>query len=307
MQIRLFQAITIFAQRISFQSTCVKIRTTSCSTLLETKRDYYSEEFTIGGRTSESCKVSKSTKSISSGAVPEVVLTSLSVNQGSFPEFPVNSEKSEHRMPVVAAVVAHRRILPAASSLANSAAGSQRSSGVGRRPSALNVLPSLIDKTGVSRKISTASKYSASGLFAGADVSRETCRRCEPFLHKQYGAATILKAPGKENVLMESRRYYAKGKDKPKSKATKIVVNEDEMREVIDVDKYKLQLEKQIEQMKEEFTKQLNVRGAAGELNLNSIIFILFKARPSHSHIVSGTSEHAPCGDWRQSDSSRDK
>lgn len=65
------------------------------------------------------------------------------------------------------------------------------------------------------------------------------------------------------------RRNYAKGKDKPKTKKAVVTINEDEIREIIDVDSLKKQLEKLMDQMREDFSKQLSVRGAAGKFNYN--------------------------------------
>ena len=63
----------------------------------------------------------------------------------------------------------------------------------------------------------------------------------------------------------ESRRFYSKGKDKVKSGKKVVLVNEEEMSELIDVNSFKGQLQSIIEQMKDDYTKQLSVRGAAGK------------------------------------------
>jgi len=70
-----------------------------------------------------------------------------------------------------------------------------------------------------------------------------------------------------------SFRGYAKGKDKPKTKNTQVTVNEEEIGSVVDVGSLKTHLNKLMEQMKDEFTKQLNVRGAAGALESLSVEF----------------------------------
>jgi len=62
----------------------------------------------------------------------------------------------------------------------------------------------------------------------------------------------------------QQRRFFAKGKDKPKTKKSTIVINPEEIRELINYDAFHGQLETLMEEMKEEFTKHLNVRGAAG-------------------------------------------
>ena len=61
----------------------------------------------------------------------------------------------------------------------------------------------------------------------------------------------------------ESRRFYAKGSKAGKGKAV-VRVNEEEMAELIDVDAYRSQLDKLTEQMRDDFAKQLSVRNAAG-------------------------------------------
>jgi len=61
------------------------------------------------------------------------------------------------------------------------------------------------------------------------------------------------------------RRYYAKGRDKPKNKKSVVTIDEAEMSEIINVDAFKSQLETTMEEMKEEFSTQLSVRGAAGK------------------------------------------
>jgi hypothetical protein len=66
----------------------------------------------------------------------------------------------------------------------------------------------------------------------------------------------------------ESRRFYAtKGgsRDRPQgNKKTTVKVDEEEMSELIDVDAYRSQLDDLTEQMKDDFAKQLSVRGASG-------------------------------------------
>jgi hypothetical protein len=79
--------------------------------------------------------------------------------------------------------------------------------------------------------------------------------------------STDLKAPLliSSSGTNESRRFYSKSKDRPKSAKKNVVVNEEEMSEVIDVKGFKGQLEALITHMKDDYTKQLSVRGAAGK------------------------------------------
>jgi hypothetical protein len=66
------------------------------------------------------------------------------------------------------------------------------------------------------------------------------------------------------SFTQEIRRFYAKGKDKPKTKKAVVNVNESEISEIINLDSMKNQLSKILDQMKDDFTKQLSVRGAGG-------------------------------------------
>lgn len=270
MQIRF---LNIFAQRISSsttsKSTCVNIRTTQVSLSVnqqETKSDYYSEEFSKG-RTSSYNQCNKKTTSDSSD-----LLT-------------IQKESSEnHRMPVCAAVIAHRHIFPAggASTCAGSSKRSSFATGGGgaslRLTNALNILPPPIFSTSAIKKTSSSSKYSGtSGHFTGSSSAATTSGAVVgggviingkghrgPFVElKQLGYFLNNKVPSSA-VLQESRRHYAKGKDKPKTKKSNVVINENEMAEVIDVESFKKQLNKVVEQMKEEFTTQLSIRGASG-------------------------------------------
>lgn len=88
-----------------------------------------------------------------------------------------------------------------------------------------------------------------SSSFAGRKIIFSDAEKARPIL------------PLREVV---GRRNYVKGKDKPHTKKGVVNINEEEMKEILDVDSLKKQLDKLIEQMKEEFAKQLNIRGAAG-------------------------------------------
>lgn len=249
------RSINIFAKRISYQSTCVKIRTTFSAVVPvpeETTSDYYSEEFSIR-RTSG--------KSILSGIENK---TSI-ISEVSGLKYSLDSRNHPHRMPIVAAVVAHRRFYPAATSLASSSAGLQRSS-CAVRLNNLHILaqqpkgPS-VHSGGVDRKSSKIISASGGTFPTGHSVKGSS----RPLLELKQLGGLLNKENGKSAVLAESRRYYAKGRDKPKSNKTQVLVNENEMAEVINVDKLKSQLGAVIEEMKEDFTKQLNIRGAAGK------------------------------------------
>ncbi|ODN04225.1 Multiple inositol polyphosphate phosphatase 1 [Orchesella cincta] len=208
-----------------------------CANQETTKRDYYSEEFTIHERTRES---------------------SVSLNG--------SSKKSDyHRMPIVAAVVAHRRLFPQTGS---SAAGSKRSS-CAVKLSALSILTPPLGAVGLKGACKKASAaFSSGGVVGNFTGGGATCR---PLIDLKHIGA-LIKGP-KGDVLQECRRYYAKGRDKPKSNKSKVVINENEIGEVIDVDKFRKQLEKLVDEMKDDFTKQLSIRGAAGALESLQVEF----------------------------------
>lgn len=64
-------------------------------------------------------------------------------------------------------------------------------------------------------------------------------------------------------------RNYAKGKDKKKEKgknATKIQINENQLREIINLDSLNTQMDKTLETMKDEFVKNLSLRSTTGSI-----------------------------------------
>lgn len=64
-------------------------------------------------------------------------------------------------------------------------------------------------------------------------------------------------------------RNYAKGKDKKKEKgknATKVQINENQLREIINLDNLNAQMNKTLETMKEEFVKNLSLRSTTGSI-----------------------------------------
>uniref|UniRef100_A0A1A9W4C6 Ribosome-recycling factor, mitochondrial n=1 Tax=Glossina brevipalpis TaxID=37001 RepID=A0A1A9W4C6_9MUSC len=64
-------------------------------------------------------------------------------------------------------------------------------------------------------------------------------------------------------------RYYAKSKDKKKEKGkpAKVEINETFLREVIDYDKLNIQMQKAIQQMKDDFIKNLSLRSTTGAID----------------------------------------
>ncbi|XP_065171880.1 ribosome-recycling factor, mitochondrial-like isoform X1 [Atheta coriaria] len=62
-------------------------------------------------------------------------------------------------------------------------------------------------------------------------------------------------------------RFYAKGKDKKKDKSkTKVQVNEQQLGEVLNIDSYKTSLQKALDTMKDDFTKNLSLRSTTGSI-----------------------------------------
>ncbi|CAL8069924.1 unnamed protein product [Orchesella dallaii] len=206
------------------------------------KRDYYSEEFSI--ERTKCCE-----EKISLLKFQE----SLQIN-------------ANHRMPIVAAVVAHRRLF---SSTGSSVAGSKRSS-CAVKLSALSILTPPLGAVGLKTACKKASA-TFSSPNTGSNLHGGTGTIYRPLIDLKHIGA-LIKGP-KGDVLQECRRYYAKGRDKPKSKKGTVVINENEIAEVIDIDSFRKQLDKLVEEMKEDFTKQLSIRGAAGALESLQVEF----------------------------------
>jgi len=73
--------------------------------------------------------------------------------------------------------------------------------------------------------------------------------------------------------LLESRRSYAKGKNKVKSGKSNVVISEEEIGQLVDVRALKGQLEDLVNEMKEEFAQSLSIRGASGHLETLQVEF----------------------------------
>lgn len=73
--------------------------------------------------------------------------------------------------------------------------------------------------------------------------------------------------PASTNLI--SVRNYAKGKDKKKEKgkgSTKVQINENQLREIINLDNLNTQMDKTLETMKDEFVKNLSLRSTTGSI-----------------------------------------
>ncbi|XP_044766474.1 ribosome-recycling factor, mitochondrial [Coccinella septempunctata] len=71
----------------------------------------------------------------------------------------------------------------------------------------------------------------------------------------------------KRNDISFVIRHYAKGKDKKKEKGkSKVVIDENQMAEVVNVESIKKQMDNALTQMKENFTKFLSIRSSAGSI-----------------------------------------
>lgn len=69
-------------------------------------------------------------------------------------------------------------------------------------------------------------------------------------------------------VLIASQRFYAKGKDKKKDQKSKgkVEINENQLREFINVDQLNTQMQKHIQGLKEDFVKNLSLRSTSGAI-----------------------------------------
>ncbi|XP_018569796.1 ribosome-recycling factor, mitochondrial [Anoplophora glabripennis] len=64
-------------------------------------------------------------------------------------------------------------------------------------------------------------------------------------------------------------RYYAKGKDKKKEKGKmKVQINKSQISEYVNVDTLKNQMQRAIDQLKDDFVKNLSIRSAAGSIEM---------------------------------------
>lgn len=90
--------------------------------------------------------------------------------------------------------------------------------------------------------------------------------RCENLInHINYQERLL--APSLQTI--PAIRNYAKGKDKKKEKgkkATKVEINEDQLKDVINIEQLNQQMLKSINLMKEEFVKQLSLRSTTGAI-----------------------------------------
>jgi ribosome recycling factor len=89
--------------------------------------------------------------------------------------------------------------------------------------------------------------------------------RCETILSSiNYQERQLIPA-----IQTISARNYAKGKDKKKEKGkkpVKVEINEDQLKEVVNVEQLNHQMQKSLNLMKEEFVKQLSVRSTTGAI-----------------------------------------
>lgn len=69
-------------------------------------------------------------------------------------------------------------------------------------------------------------------------------------------------------VLLATQRFYAKGKDKKKDKTSKgkVEINENQLKEFINIDQLNTQMQKHLQGLKEDFVKNLSLRSTSGAI-----------------------------------------
>lgn len=69
-------------------------------------------------------------------------------------------------------------------------------------------------------------------------------------------------------VLLSAQRFYAKGKDKKKDKISKgkVEINENHMKEFVNLDQLNSEMQKHLEGLKEDFVKNLSLRSTSGAI-----------------------------------------
>ncbi|CAG7732595.1 unnamed protein product [Allacma fusca] len=162
-------------------------------------------------------------------------------------------------MPVIAAVVAHRRCYH-------------------KQPQTLMTKPCAMTKgtTPIHRNVNVSSTFplknvKAQHVLQQAPFSTSSTRSLKAKISEVFNFNFSLNRLINDHE--ESRRYYAKGRGIQSNKKTIIRVNEDEMSELIDIEAYKSQLDELTEQMRNDFVKQLSVRNAAGALEQLEVEF----------------------------------
>ncbi|XP_030372899.1 ribosome-recycling factor, mitochondrial [Scaptodrosophila lebanonensis] len=73
-------------------------------------------------------------------------------------------------------------------------------------------------------------------------------------------------------LWLQQARCYAKGKDKKKEKSgkgkpAKVEINEQQLREIINLDSLNTQMQKSVQQMKDDFIKHLSLRSTSGAID----------------------------------------
>ncbi|CAG9841220.1 unnamed protein product [Diabrotica balteata] len=73
-------------------------------------------------------------------------------------------------------------------------------------------------------------------------------------------------------VQLQTTRNYAKGKDKKKEKVKgKVVINENQLTELLNVESMKKQMEKPLVQLKEDFINHLSLRSTTGSIEMITV------------------------------------
>lgn len=76
----------------------------------------------------------------------------------------------------------------------------------------------------------------------------------------------ILQEPS--GILLSAQRFYAKGKDKKKDKTSKgkVEINENQLKEFINLEQLNGQMQKHLQGLKEDFVKNLSLRSTSGAI-----------------------------------------
>lgn len=85
-----------------------------------------------------------------------------------------------------------------------------------------------------------------------------------------YSNTTFLKHQSAHNLPLV--RNYAKGKDRKKEKGkSKVLINENQLIDVINLDSMKKQMEHAVDLLKEDFIKHLSIRSTTGSIEMVSV------------------------------------
>lgn len=106
-------------------------------------------------------------------------------------------------------------------------------------------------------------------LIVRTTFKRVNCCCSTPVAVQLYGQSTPLFPYNSQSI-----RNYAKGKDKPKEKGKKkVIVNESQLEEVINISSLREQMTEVVDNLKQDFIKQLSLRSSAGSVESLKVEF----------------------------------